>query len=78
MTMYTLGTKPMEMKIMKSTRYIFSALTLLLVNVSVAADSSGKDPKRPNIILLMGDDHGWEEVADEESEGDWEYKTKTA
>ncbi|MFT6576726.1 MAG: arylsulfatase A-like enzyme, partial [Akkermansiaceae bacterium] len=37
-------------------------LTLLLLARLDGAEPSGENPSRPNIILLMGDDHGWEEV----------------
>ena len=43
-------------------RCLTATLPLLLFACTVAAAPPDKEPKRPNIILLMGDDHGWEEV----------------
>lgn len=37
-------------------------LPLLLLARLDGVEPSGEAPPRPNIILLMGDDHGWEEV----------------
>ncbi|MFT5107552.1 MAG: arylsulfatase A-like enzyme [Pseudoalteromonas tetraodonis] len=37
-------------------------LTVLLLACLDGAEPSGENSSRPNIILLMGDDHGWEEV----------------
>lgn len=36
---------------------------VILLHVCPAGAEPGEDPPRPNIILLMGDDHGWEEVS---------------
>ena len=47
---------------MKNARYILPALGLFVFVSSAGSSANGKEPSRPNIILLMGDDHGWEEV----------------
>tara|TARA_R110002096_G_scaffold3092_3_gene15743 strand:- start:234 stop:1742 length:1509 start_codon:yes stop_codon:yes gene_type:complete len=47
---------------MKNTIFITVAFSLLLLARTAAAEPTGDEPSRPNIILLMGDDHGWEEV----------------
>lgn len=47
---------------MKNTIRIASALAFLLLFCPVEAKPPEKIPTRPNIILLMGDDHGWEET----------------
>ena len=52
----------MTEKTIKNSRFVFPTLTLLLLVCPVGAEPAGEDPARPNIILLMGDDHGWEEV----------------
>ena len=52
----------MKTEIMKNSRYIFTALMLFLVVCPVGAEAADEEQVRPNIILLMGDDHGWEEV----------------
>ena len=52
----------MKTEIMKNSRYIFTALMLFLVACPAGAEPAVDESGRPNIILLMGDDHGWEEV----------------
>ena len=37
-------------------------LTLLCLATLLALLTSAQAAERPNIILLMGDDHGWEET----------------
>lgn len=46
---------------MKNT-FVTVALSFLLLAPTTAAEPGGDQAPRPNIILLMGDDHGWEEV----------------
>ena len=41
---------------------IFLSLTICLVPHAVFAETQQESQARPNIILLMGDDHGWEET----------------
>lgn len=47
---------------MKNARCIYPTLMLFLLVCPVGAEQAVDEPARPNIILLMGDDHGWEEV----------------
>ena len=47
---------------MTGKRSTSSVLALLFLACPVWAEPPGDIPSRPNIILLMGDDHGWEEV----------------
>ncbi len=47
---------------MKKTRCIFPTLAILFLLCPVRAELAIEEPIRPNVILLMGDDHGWEEV----------------
>ncbi|HBV65864.1 MAG TPA: N-acetylgalactosamine-6-sulfatase, partial [Rhodopirellula sp.] len=47
---------------MKKARCIFPILVPFFLVLSVEAEPAREKPVRPNIILLMGDDHGWEEV----------------
>lgn len=41
---------------------LWIALSAILVSNTLAADGVERDIARPNVILLMGDDHGWEET----------------
>lgn len=52
----------MKMQIKRGTPYIFPLLFLLFCVSPVTAANEHNRQKHPNIILLMGDDHGWEEV----------------
>lgn len=36
--------------------------TFVVICTAVAACSSARAGEHPNIVLLMGDDHGWDEV----------------
>lgn len=52
----------MKTQFKENTRCILSAITLFVLTCPVGTAISGEEAGRPNIILLMGDDHGWEEV----------------
>ena len=47
---------------MKNLIYGAIAALILLLPYRTEAESLENDPPRPNMILLMGDDHGWEET----------------
>ena len=47
---------------MKKARCIVPILVPFFLVLTVGAEPVREKPVRPNIILLMGDDHGWEEV----------------
>ena len=47
---------------MNQKQIALSALMMLGIAFAFTTATDAKEPGRPNIILLMGDDHGWEEV----------------
>ena len=47
---------------MNNLRFILPVLSLFVFECRADAEPSAEKSGRPNIILLMGDDHGWEEV----------------
>ena len=47
---------------MNQKQIALSALMMLGIACAFTTATDAKEPGWPNIILLMGDDHGWEEV----------------
>ncbi|WP_114747788.1 sulfatase family protein [Pleomorphovibrio marinus] len=48
---------------MKITTSLLSLLTLLILIACEKAEQRETEPELPNVVLLLGDDHGWDETA---------------
>ena len=62
LTKYTLDIPSMTTHMARIPLPIFLFLTACLVPHAVFAETQQERRAGPNIILLMGDDHGWEET----------------
>jgi arylsulfatase A-like enzyme len=56
------ATFPMPLRVSPSPRLRVSALSILLLLLLFGPSPAAAAPAQPNIILMMGDDHGWEET----------------